>query len=532
MGEIAAVTTLRPNGVPVTLTQLLTRVGEHNLHVVNTTQDDPPVLGTSIWDDTTPARVRAGDIVFAIGVATALPSLSEVMTLAAARGAAAVVVREPVPHPWVRDEARRIGAPLLSVPSDVSWEQILTAIRATIGLGGAAPALADDLTSLADAAAASLGGPVEVYDADMSLLAYSNLDCERDDLTIRSILSRRLPADVSRRLRTTGALAQLREGHTPVRFERPGDRPRLVAPMRAGPDLLGSVWLTEIDASLPRHDELMDVARVATALLGRRRLVEDRERDGRAEVLRGALAGEVCAEAQSERLGIGATDRFQLIAYRSSDPHLDPRLRDALLLRMETAMPGATLAEARDRCYVVVPTTQADEDHVRSVVTDVLTTTASRVGARVVAVLASTWTGTDQLPTARAEADRLLELVPVTDTVRVAAVDELRQVAVLAELREVVAERPHLLRGPVETLRVIDETRNTDYLNTLHAYLDAGCDLGRASRSLYIHRNTLRYRLLRIHEESGLDIHDPVARFVTELQLRLSEPKSSTRGVL
>jgi DNA-binding PucR family transcriptional regulator len=46
-------------------------------------------------------------------------------------------------------------------------------------------------------------------------------------------------------------------------------------------------------------------------------------------------------------------------------------------------------------------------------------------------------------------------------------------------------------------------------LRTLLAYHGRGCDLARTSAALGIHRSTVRYRLYRIRELTGLGPEDP-----------------------
>ncbi|MDN5313165.1 MAG: hypothetical protein PWQ68_2138 [Thermoanaerobacteraceae bacterium] len=53
-------------------------------------------------------------------------------------------------------------------------------------------------------------------------------------------------------------------------------------------------------------------------------------------------------------------------------------------------------------------------------------------------------------------------------------------------------------------LKKLDE----DALTTIRAVLDCNLNIAEAARKLYIHRNTLMYRLDKIHEQTGLDIRD------------------------
>ncbi|MCR4430922.1 MAG: helix-turn-helix domain-containing protein [Tepidanaerobacteraceae bacterium] len=65
-----------------------------------------------------------------------------------------------------------------------------------------------------------------------------------------------------------------------------------------------------------------------------------------------------------------------------------------------------------------------------------------------------------------------------------------------------------------------------DALTTIRAVLDCNLNMAEAARKLYIHRNTLMYRLDKIHEQTGLDIrnfHDAVKMEIYLLLDRLNK---------
>lgn len=78
---------------------------------------------------------------------------------------------------------------------------------------------------------------------------------------------------------------------------------------------------------------------------------------------------------------------------------------------------------------------------------------------------------------------------------------------------------PRLRQGPVERLRAHDRRRGTAYAASLAAYLDAFGDTARAARELNVHANTLRYRIGRVRELTGLDLADPCERLNAAVQL-------------
>jgi len=66
-----------------------------------------------------------------------------------------------------------------------------------------------------------------------------------------------------------------------------------------------------------------------------------------------------------------------------------------------------------------------------------------------------------------------------------------------------------------------DKLNGTDYVNTLDAFLRTNCNLREASSQLYIHYNTLRYRLSKIEEIAGVDLNSSEDRLSLQLSLRI-----------
>jgi DNA-binding PucR family transcriptional regulator len=66
-------------------------------------------------------------------------------------------------------------------------------------------------------------------------------------------------------------------------------------------------------------------------------------------------------------------------------------------------------------------------------------------------------------------------------------------------------------------------------VETLRAYLDHFGDVSAASRALGVHSNSLRYRLRRITQVSGLDLESPDARLLAQVQLRLGGDADGAR---
>lgn len=74
-------------------------------------------------------------------------------------------------------------------------------------------------------------------------------------------------------------------------------------------------------------------------------------------------------------------------------------------------------------------------------------------------------------------------------------------------------------RALVEPLEEHDRERRSDLVKTLKVYFDAGANASEAADRLFLHRNSMLYRLTRIEKLTGLDLKDSRARLALQLGL-------------
>lgn len=80
----------------------------------------------------------------------------------------------------------------------------------------------------------------------------------------------------------------------------------------------------------------------------------------------------------------------------------------------------------------------------------------------------------------------------------------------------------NLLHPAVEILSRYDQENGSDLLSTLRVYLQQGMNQIHTANALFIHRNTLKYRLARISELTDIDLSDADEKLYLSLSLRLS----------
>ncbi len=87
-------------------------------------------------------------------------------------------------------------------------------------------------------------------------------------------------------------------------------------------------------------------------------------------------------------------------------------------------------------------------------------------------------------------------------------------------LRELACGRTlEPFRVLVEPLVEYDRERRSDLVKSLKVYLDAGANASEAADRLFLHRNSMIYRLSRVEKLTGLDLKDPRARLALQLGL-------------
>jgi hypothetical protein len=495
-------------------------------------------------------------LVLGIGLRTNREIIDLLGTLAE-RGAVALVVREPVPSDAeVRAAVEASGVALLGLTRGASWSQLTAMLDSLIAEGdvgadgpetlGGMPS--GDLFALANAVAALVDAPITIEDRHSRVLAYSGRQEEADPSRIATVLGRRVPEEHSRRLVERGVFRELYRSDEPVYIapsppiDDPAEfsMPRVAVAVRAGDEVLGSMWAAVRGPLTGKRSRAFgDAAKLVALHLLRVRAGADVARRLRADLLSTALEGGTGAHEALGRLrldgqavvvlAMGVIDAAEDPSSIASEATLAPereRLGDALAMHLAAFHPRAAVALVGDVIYGLLPAAGRLEN-AEEVAVRIGTEFLGRIGARVPAVIGVGPVATDVsgLARARGSADRALRVLLVGQGAqRVARLEDVQVEALLLDLRDAVAARGDRPTGPVARLLAYDEQHGTNLVGTFRAWADAFGDVAAASAALYVHPNTFRYRLRRLAEVGGIDLLDPEARFAAMLQLRVVVP--------
>ena len=290
---------------------------------------DVELRGVALHDAAERTPAAPDDVLLGLGI----PSSSAAARLVASTAAAVVVLHgRPPLDEKVLAAARKSGAAVLLVEPSVPWSQLASVVQ-TLVLGGQR---SGDLFAVADAIAAVVGGPVTIEDQQSRVLAYSYRQQDVDQVRVQTILGRKVPEEARAALDAYGVFAHLALSDEPIFVPRLTDRlgERLVAAVRAGRELLGSVWVEvdgPVDAS--RAAALVDGARTSALHLLRARASADLERQAEADLVIALLNSPSGAPTALARLGLPLVD-LRVIAVQA---HVGDADHGAALLAFERA---------------------------------------------------------------------------------------------------------------------------------------------------------------------------------------------------
>ncbi|WUI01133.1 helix-turn-helix domain-containing protein [Spirillospora sp. NBC_00431] len=456
---------------------------------------------------------RPGEIVLGAGV-TAVPGAVALLERAGAAGAAGLVLKAPL-APEVVAAARRPGPALIELQPETSWTHVIWLVRAAIDHAYAPPGESgDDLFALADAAAEIADAPVTLEDARSRVLAYSGLQDSTDPARVSTIVGRRVPPQVIAHLRACGVFRRLARSSDPVHVPAGPDGmlPRLVIPVRAGGEWLGSIWVVAKTPIPPdRVDRLTDLASVVALHLLRLRAETGVARRAFADQLRAALRDGTPLTATRPPWRVVA------LGGETGDPRRRLDLWEAITHRFGWHRP--LLADLDDTLFAVltVPPGAGRDAGSMPWLEDVL----SRVRAHDPALYAAAGglaRTPAELPRSRSESAELAALVTSGRLAPgLVLLDDAWDALTVERARK--ATGPALLGGPLPALRAHDEKHGTAFLPTLAAWLDHYGDTKATAHALDVHPNTLRHRLRRMTETTPLDLTSPQTRLALRLQL-------------
>lgn len=365
--------------------------------------------------------------------------------------------------------------------------------------------------------------PVEIDDLAFNVLATATAtETELDESRKSAIREGQSSPQLLDHLRRAGALARVRSTLAPERIDATPEtrtlgmtKARILAPIVVARKIYGYVWIIAGERDLEPLDfhAIEHAATVAALILFRDQTAHQAEE--RAE--RGVLGRLLAADLQPDNALREQMARFRL---RLEAPHvvvvIDPATNDLGMVEL-TARNAArcsglacVFGERAGRVVALAETGRREQidDFCRHVLAaEPRLDTPLRLG---ISPVREDLTGLHRAYECALEA---LALLPVLgEKGRIAHFEELGLIHWLHELPpQLLAENAYVHR--LQRLVDHDRAHNAQLVHTLDVFLEYDGNGVRTAREMFIHRHTLKYRLHRIQEISGLDVADPLCKF-------------------
>lgn len=468
-------------------------------------------------------------------------------------GAAAFVLRaECLPEPTaLGDLLSSLPITVLTLGASMPWLRFSALVVAELESGAGSPSDASgwgdaELFELADSIAALVDGPVTIEDLASRILAFSSDQDRADEPRQQSILERRVSAVNNDVLQDEGVFERLYASAEPVFLRTAVERarPRAAIRIKAGRELLGSIWAVVDGPLSPAQAKgMQEVSSIVALVLMRRRLADEAYNQSRVSLTTRLLSGGSAAAEAALELGIGDAPAFVIAIRRAHGTEGDPSalqaqrsLARSLSAFVTSVNPQAVVAEVDGTVYAVVALRRRrtddapvryDDDARRF--TEGLLRHVSREGA--VIGYSEAVSDITRLARSRRQADVAVRVGQSRGGPTTAlAWREVQVDGLLLELADSMLARHESIAHPLS--RVIEAEQRTGLVlvSTLAAYLEHLGDVTAAAASLFVHPNTFRYRLRKLSVEAQVDLTDRQTRFELFLQLRLIETQSRLKS--
>ncbi|MDR6986838.1 sugar diacid utilization regulator [Paenarthrobacter nitroguajacolicus] len=482
-------------------------------------------------------------IILAVGCTYGSPDFDQLLHRAANSNAAAVIVKaHGAKMEQLRSAAVGYSLSVLVAPDEADWTRLVALARASV-MGAAADSVAGvrlgDLYAFANAAASITNGAASIVDPLGRILGYSTLPGQ--------------PIDELRRI-TTLTL----EETTPPAFDKdfkivygapgavlvpaPDDgMARLALAVRAGGELLGSIWI--IDPGEEKRGAALNALDRMAPLAGlhmlHARSASDFGERRNADLIRTLMDDTPHASFAAAQLGLDTANGLAVAAFSIVRPETGSleSVRDIhRLLHLVTTVCNVQFGTGHSALlgsvvYALLPCKGTSPRTLHGRIIQEIQAYAHTISSfPLIAAVGGIADSIEDLPRSRSEAvqtlNHLLNLQAREATTPgepkapgVALYEDFRIPLNLLKIGAFIEENGLGGADEIAMIQARDAEQQTDYLDTLRAYLASNGTISAMAAQLHVHNNTVRYRVARLAEDFNLDLADPQKRLWLWLRL-------------
>ncbi|MEH7391308.1 PucR family transcriptional regulator [Bacillus sp. JJ1474] len=378
-----------------------------------------------------------------------------------------------------------------------------------------------DIDEITDLISSYLKKPVVIENEQFSLLAYSSFYIEQfDNANQQTIFSKRWPISILEKFMDEGIVEKLKTETKPFRVKEIKDiglNQRVVLSLKHKNKILGFIWIQEVNDLLTDH-ELQFLSNVSLHIgkLLYKKMQEKRKKDEEKDLFFKKLIqdsyqseNQIKWEAANKNIIIANFSVIVVFTIGQNDEVIFDELTETVRL-FANALKNPTHLFCDQLKIIVVMGSNSDHSEQLSESANELTNTVlSQFKTQpIYAGIGRPYTSIQKINQSYKDA---LEVINAAKFLRsTQQIFEYKKLGVFRYL-ETISRQNDQMNYRNEELLILqrkDQESQTDLVNTLEVYLFNNCRLKQTSDQLYIHINTLKYRIKQITELTGLDLDD------------------------
>ena len=361
-----------------------------------------------------------------------------------------------------------------------------------------------------------LNRSVTIEDMELKILAYSLLG-PTDEVRSRSIKEGYTPPEVVSYLRKLGVFERIQKDPKPqylkpipamgIKFER------IVAPILIGDQLFGYIWIIANGDSLTQLDYLAIErgAIVAALILSRDLAVYEAEQRGKSKIIDQLIdteASEFAFETNEIIERLGMSGEYQIINVVNIQEELNPirTLSQFLTEKIKKTGFQVTIIERAKSLLIIYNNSKTEP--IEKII-GFLLTFAKQNGQNWIIGISQVTNSIESFKKAFHEGVDAARIGMIFSKAEPSSwyYEKLGFLIWLIDTPIEVINSNHYYRI-VESMHQYDDERSADIVKTLEIYFSTFANAQETAKILFIHRNTLRQRLKKIHDIWSIDFDD------------------------
>ncbi|MCT1902734.1 helix-turn-helix domain-containing protein [Oceanobacillus sojae] len=390
-----------------------------------------------------------------------------------------------------------------------------------------------DLDTLADMISEALACPITIEDANHHVLAYSKHTENIDEARIGTIMNRKVPDKVINGLWKNGAMPKLIDSNQPViipEIQEIGLGNRIAISIWKQNEILGFIWAHTGEKEYSADDleilkeAVRQVKKFILQKLPGRKNTEQAYKDFFWQLLTADFVSASTIQSYEKQFNIKLQDGLAIVVFHFED-EITPQIEKHAYYLSETVMQVNTIFRLFDDQDFILLVRLWKNDDTSDKIYQFIRQLQEKISTQL--QLTSMQGAASQIYHSAKDMTQAYEEALQTISLQKQFPDKLSSCFLYEDLGifqwvdilKKHRQKRHHTNKYIQRLQKYDERQQSNLLYTLEVYLEHDSNVLQTAKALFIHPNTMNYRLKRIHEISKLDLKNPHQKIAVYLEL-------------